>query len=752
MDKPAQDFFEGALLGNGAMGVVVCTRPDSVLIHLGHNDVWDIRVAENNREELVTFDELWSRLKRNTPEDATWFKDYCVMARQNYAQPYPRPWPCGSLLLGFDRRRAEVLCHELRIDIGQCNVSLLVDNRPATLEVFADLEADRLWLRMVDAQGRPAPAPFDRIRWMPESGMATTSASTEESLSFRQILPVLGEAREKDKALRMSVRVNGPIAPGPPQDRPFAACVLLEHGRASLIPRAGSGDVPKPTQERVEAASAASRALWKQYWSKSGVRLADDLLERTWYHNLYFLNCCVRPGAACPGLFANWSHGTIGTAWHGDYHANYNMQQPFWGTFSSNHVEKHLPYVNLVHFLLPISRSWARDHYKLPGAFFPHSSYPVEMTMMPYPVPTWGAEVCETPWTVQSLWWHYLYTMDREFLRSRAFEPMREAVLFMNAYMRRPEARGSRWGDDKFHIYPTVVPELHGIKADPRFCADCIVDVALTKFLFKAYLEACRVLAIEEQEHELMGQVREVLAHFPRYPTRESSRGAVFVSVSGESPEQVYNTPNSLAPVFPGEDIGLHSPREELEIALNTWRNHRNEGGNDLVFLNLQGARLGVLDLEKFKRQIRYCQMPNGACTDMVLQAGGRYQDDTDYAFMARMGVWFENLALPVVINECLLRSYTGQLRFFPNWPREKDACFQDFRAVGAFLVSAELAGSELQWIRVRSEAGGPLRVINPWPGAVSVLHGQNLRVMQGPLLEVNTRAGDIVEFRSRRP
>ena len=44
-----------------------------------------------------------------------------------------------------------------------------------------------------------------------------------------------------------------------------------------------------------------------------------------------------------------------------------------------------------------------------------------------------------------------------------------------------------QWKDDKFHIYPTVVPELHGIKADPAFCADCIVDLTLTKFVFEAY-------------------------------------------------------------------------------------------------------------------------------------------------------------------------------------------------------------------------------------------------------------------------
>ncbi|MBI4580123.1 MAG: hypothetical protein HY718_10505, partial [Planctomycetes bacterium] len=462
-----------------------------------------------------------------------------------------------------------------------------------------------------------------------------------------------------------------------------------------------------------------------------------------WYRNLYFLNCSVRPGAACPGLFANWSHRNIGTAWHGDYHTNYNLQQPFWVTFSANHVDKHLPYVDLVHFLLPISRAWARDHYELPGAFFPHSAYPVEMTMMPYPVPTWGAEVCETPWVVQSLWWHYLYTMDTEFLRHRAFEPIREAVRFLNAYMRRPDAHGPQWGDDQYHIYPTVAPELHGLRVDPRFGSDCLVDLTLTKFVFNAYLRVCRVLNVEADEVVLMRDVRDILDHFPAYPTADSPRGRVFVSVPGESSEQVYNTPNPLMAVFPGEDIGLHSPKEVLDVAMNTWRNQQNEGGNELVFLNLQAARLGVLDLEKFKRQVRYCLMPNGTCTDMVLQAGGRYGDETDYAFMARMGIWFENFSLPVVINECLLQSYTGRLRLFPNWPTDKDAVFQDLRAVGAFLVSAEFSNGRVAWVRVKSEAGEPLRLINPWPGQVAVTQGGPTIRMSGELLEIDTSKGE---------
>ncbi len=176
-----------------------------------------------------------------------------------------------------------------------------------------------------------------------------------------------------------------------------------------------------PQTERFQCFILKSQQIWKEYWNKSGVKLSDQFLERMWYHNLYFLNCATKDGATTPGLFANWSYNNIGTAWHGDYHMNYNTQQPFWVTFSSNHLEKNLPYVNLIEKLMPVSKSWAKEYYELPGAYFPHSAYPVDMTMNAYPVPTWGWEIAETPWAVQGLWWHYLYSGDTEFLKTRAY-------------------------------------------------------------------------------------------------------------------------------------------------------------------------------------------------------------------------------------------------------------------------------------------------------------------------------------------
>ena len=179
----------------------------------------------------------------------------------------------------------------------------------------------------------------------------------------------------------------------------------------------------KPSFKDFTATLEKNIVIWKAYWNKSGVLLSDNFFEEIWYRNLYFFNCAAKAEATCPGLFANWSYKDIGTSWHGDYHMNYNTQQPFWATFSSNHLEKNLPYVNLVESLMDVSRKWAKEYYELPGAYFPHSAYPVDMTMIRYPVPTWGWEISETPWAVQGLWWHYLYSGDKAFLKTGLLSP-----------------------------------------------------------------------------------------------------------------------------------------------------------------------------------------------------------------------------------------------------------------------------------------------------------------------------------------
>ena len=213
MDKPAPGFFEGALLGNGGMGVVVTTRPDAVCLHFGHNNVWDIRVTENHQDKIGTFAEVFrkaSLLPDSLPSihHDKEFSDYLSVTADNYRSPYPRPFPCGTLLLGFDRREVELLGYSLDISDGVCHISLSVGGERHELLVYTDMEKDEAWLVLTDGQGRPAASCFNRLRVIPDPSTPgdipryRVWESGENRLGFYQELPysTVQSRPEKDKA------------------------------------------------------------------------------------------------------------------------------------------------------------------------------------------------------------------------------------------------------------------------------------------------------------------------------------------------------------------------------------------------------------------------------------------------------------------------------------------------------------------------------------------------------------------------
>ena len=119
-EGPAEDFFEGALLGNGGLGCVVTTRHDALALHFGHNDVWDARVPDPPESQDDTFAKVMEKLKAipasiSHLRDDPWYEAHFNYNFSRYGETYPRPFPCGTVVLGFDRRHTEVLRHRLRV-------------------------------------------------------------------------------------------------------------------------------------------------------------------------------------------------------------------------------------------------------------------------------------------------------------------------------------------------------------------------------------------------------------------------------------------------------------------------------------------------------------------------------------------------------------------------------------------------------------------------------------------------------------
>ena len=480
---------------------------------------------------------------------------------------------------------------------------------------------------------------------------------------------------------------------------------------------------------------------WTEFWSHSAVEFNDRELERIWYENQYFLACCLRPNKVAPGLFANWSAGDIGTSWHGDYHADYNCEQVYWGVFSSNHVEQHLPFVELCENILPIATKFATEHFGLPGAMFPVSTYPAPSQIVAYPVPPWAYQFGMTPWMVQSLWWQYLYTQDNDYLH-RVYPILREAARFIAAYVKRTD-------DSKYHFSPTVSSENWGFTVDQRLNQDSILDLALTQFLLKAVVDASLILAVDKGERTRWS---EICANLAPYPTATGSDGEIWVDVVNAPVGHLYNIPITLAPVFPGEQVGIGLNSQYWDIAKRTARTISLEGGNDLVFQPMIRARLGMLDLEWFKKEVRYCSLPNDVANDRVRQSGGRYAQALDFDFMMHMGFWCENFSLPAVLNECMMQSYAGLIRVFPNTHNLGPARFENLRAVGAFLVSATYNGNKVTHFSLYSEKGKTAKLVSPWGGkGLRIIrsndHGQVQVALNDDVATFDTRVGETYQI-----
>ena len=88
---------------------------------------------------------------------------------------------------------------------------------------------------------------------------------------------------------------------------------------------------------------------------------------------------------------------------------------------------------------------------------------------------------------------------------------------------------------------------------------------------------------------------------------------------------------------------------------------------------------------------------------------------------LGHTGLYGESLSMFAPLQEMMLQSWDGAIRLFSQWPAGVNARFENFRAEGAFLVSAEFNDGQVQPFMITSEAGKRCRVHPPWDGSVVV-------------------------------
>ncbi len=427
----------------------------------------------------------------------------------------------------------------------------------------------------------------------------------------------------------------------------------------------------------------------EQFWAKSAVEIDDPLLESTWYGTLHTRRCAYRAGVIAPGL-AFPSTVQDYSLWHGDYHTNFNYQQPFYGDYTANHIDVGDSFFPGMKHMVDIGRKLARDYWGCRGTFIQLSGYPFPTDNDPYGTGPLARMAYMTGWVSNHYWWRYLYTQDLEWLRSEGYPIIRATALFYTDFLKK--------GDDGlYHAFPSGQGEYF-YTGKPEDYTDQPQVVRHARYCLQSAVQAADALGADET---LRQQWQEILDHLVQVDDLDK------LGMSDEEKRRYYLN----MPAFIGMDVGNYIPRPGDEPKYL----HLSRGGsNFLPWQMMIHLRNGVFepdrDVPAVRAHLRRWYLPNGVI---------RAMSTGDHGFI---GAYGESTGILEPLQEMMLQSWDGVIRVFPAWPKQLNAQFKTLRAEGAFLVSAAWQDGRVRSLSIISEAGKRCSVASPWPDGVSVI------------------------------
>jgi hypothetical protein len=349
-------------------------------------------------------------------------------------------------------------------------------------------------------------------------------------------------------------------------------------------------------------------------------------------------------------------------------------------------------------------------------------------------------------------WRRYEYTLDLEWLRSRAYPMLKGAAEFYRHY---PNLK--KGADGMYHI--------HHVNSNESVwgAQDTDEDLSALRGLLPAAIRAAEIL---NEDADLRSAWREFLDNLaplsmsdhPEALKRNGYTGPR-VFVRGLRPAVKAGAAflpdaNSL-PMWFFDLCHLESQdRKMWETAAATFSAYFRDGIKEatpvsvLSKLAIAASAIGRADAVRFliPNQIRVLRRERETAyrggsvlaNRMTLREGPQAID------AQRLGRAAEAL------HQALLQSAPPNpggdpvIRVFPSWPREWNASYT-LLARGAFLVTSSIERGRIGFVELESQAGGECRLRNPWGESEVIIYrdGKISENLQGSLLRFPTRKGE---------
>ncbi|MBL7829226.1 MAG: hypothetical protein JNJ57_21505 [Saprospiraceae bacterium] len=715
-DEVPQKWHEGLPLGNGLLGCLVWQKDGKLRLALDRADLWDLRLMSGLDRPEFRYQWVAEQVAKG---------EYGIV-QEYFDAPYereagPTKLPGGAIELdGLGSDRAMPGGAHLDISNGMAVIKTTSGKR---FETFVHATRREGWFR---CSGFPNPeACFQLLAPKYSAKREAGNANSVQGSDLARLGYPQSEVFERkgvwlfhqsgwggfsyEIAVALKKQGNG-VWEG--------VWSISSHFVQKMDVDRAENIVRKAIKRGFDQSFKESAARWQSYWSKSSVALPDPLIERQYYLDMYKFGCTARENGPMISLQAVWTadNGRL-PPWKGDLHHDLNTQMSYWPAYTSNHLPEGLSYLKHLESNDAAHRAYTKKYFGTPGLNVPGVS-----TLLGAEMGGWIQYSCSptvAAWCAQHFYLHWRYSKDRKFLRQHAWPWLHDAALHLEALLIK-DSSGKK-------VLPlSSSPEIHDNSIQAWFPNTWTnYDLALALFLFEKTAE----LAVE------MGLDKEA-AHWQK--------------VAGELPEFALEPNGSLkfSPSLPYEESHRHFSHLMAIHPLGHFDNsvegqrimqtslHLLDSIGPAAWCGYSWAWLGNLrartrDGAGAREALRIFAEAFVSKNSFHLngdQSGKGYSGFTYDPFTLE-----GNFAFAAGVQEMLLQSHNGIVRVFPAIPADwKQVSFQNLRAEGAFLVSAELG----KVVTVTAEHTGYLNLLLPEGTWIQTETGQTIqnRFWQGTL------------------
>ncbi len=703
--NPATVWDEAMPLGNGALGALVWGDGHPVKISLDRTDLWDLSPVP----EFSSAEYGWPQMRQWHSQG----KDDGLkrLYEKPYGLPAPTKIPAGRIEIELSGETTfQKAFLNLRDASAQLDFSPGLRMRVFTHALkpvgFIQVEQGRGGGTTEAVNGIPIIA---RLVPPPFSGQAPATLGGSDAGGLAQLgypAPVVSAGPNFQNYFQPGT--NG-----------FSFAVALRWkkedqtwlGAWSIASSLESPDPLETANARAEEALRGSymiqfvdhRAWWRDYWYQSSVSLPNALLERQWYLEQYKFGSASRRGSPPVNRQGPWTADNGGLPpWKGDYRHDLNTQLSYWPGYAGNHLDEGLALLDWLWITRSNCLSWTRRFYGLPGLNVPGAA-----DLKNNPIggwPQYAHSATTGAWLAQHFYWHWKFSADRDFLKTRAFPYLRDASQFLEAFTVEKDSAGRRT------LPLSSSPEINDNRPEAWFKTVTNHDLALARWLFSATSElADELKMVEEAAHW-----RTVLLEMPEFSLGDDGR--LLVAQNVPLPDSHRHLSHLMA-IHP---LGLIDPsqgRDAIKTMEASVRDLDRLGTDAWCGYSYAWFASLLARLHEGERAERSLEI---FCSAFTLrnsfhcngdQSGKGYSKFTGRPFTLE-----GNFAMAAGLQEMLLQSHRGRIEVFPAIPSHwTNVSFTTLRAQGAFLVSAGRRDGQTTQVIIQAEKNGKCRVLSPF-------------------------------------